>query len=151
MRKILALLSVFSMIAVANVASAAPVAWYNPGNGGIYFKNDSGAALANASILSLSGKLKTAADLLAINGATKDDSELPFAFTYLGLPAGDSFAGSIVAPGTLGTEMTFEYRTGSLTGPLLQGELITVPEPATIAMGGLGLIGVVAAARRRKA
>jgi len=149
MRKIFALLAVAVVAVAANVASAAPVAWYNPINGGIYFQNDHTGALANASVISTAGNFKAASDLLSIGSSVKDDSELPFAFTYLGLPQGQSFAGSIVKPNTPVSDLKFEYRLNSLLEPLVQGVVVEIPEPATLAMAGLGLIGIVAAARRK--
>ncbi|MBA4106354.1 MAG: hypothetical protein C0485_11400 [Pirellula sp.] len=128
---------------------AAPFAWYNHANGGIWFTNDSGAPLANASVISLSGKLKTSSDWLGIAGARKDDSELPFAYTYLSLPVGQTFAGYVVQPGTHCSELTFEYRTGSLTGPLIQvTNLCIFPEPSSGLLAATTMCALSVVSRR---
>jgi hypothetical protein len=134
---------------LSSTALSAPVAWYNPANGGIWFQNDSGAPLANASVLSAGGKFKAGSHLLDIPSATKDDSELPFAFTYLGLPVGQSFAGYVVQPGTPCWELFFEYRTGSLLGPLIQGgDLCPFPEPSSCALAAMSAVALLGTARR---
>ncbi|MBA4106355.1 MAG: hypothetical protein C0485_11405 [Pirellula sp.] len=133
---------------LSSTALSAPTVSYNPANGGIWFQNDTGAPLANASILSTSGKLKTASSLLDIPGAYKDDSELPFAFTYLGLPVGLSFAGYIVQPGSQCSDLQFEYRTSSLTGPLIQGGGFCFPEPSSCAMTAVSAVAFWGTARR---
>jgi len=133
---------------LSSTAWSAPVIEYDQVSGSIYFRNDTGAPLANASILSTSGKLKTASSLLDIPGAVKDDSELPFAFTYLGLPDGLSFAGYIVQPGTPCHDLHFEYRTSSLTNPLIQGGGLCLPEPSSCAMAAMSVVALLGTARR---
>jgi len=136
---------------LSSTAWSAPVIEYDQVSGSIYFRNDTGAPLANASVISLNGKLKTSSDLLDIAGATKDDSELPFAFTYLGLPVGQTFAGYIVQPGADCSELTFEYRTGSLTGPLIQGgDLCPFPEPSSYAMALMSALAFAGIARQSR-
>jgi hypothetical protein len=118
---------------ISSAAMAAPMMWYNPVNGGIYFTNDHTGPLANMSVISSTGSLKTASSLLNIPGAVKDDSELPFAFTYLGLPVGQSFAGNIVQPGTPISDIRYEYRLNSLLEPLKRGVIcdLSCPEPSS--------------------
>lgn len=84
--------------------------------------------------------------MLNIAGTEKDDSELPFAFNLLGLHVGLSFAGNIVQPGQYFFEMTFEYRTTSLTDPLLQYP-VGMPEPSSARLVGT-IIGALATVSR---
>ncbi|MBA4106356.1 MAG: hypothetical protein C0485_11410 [Pirellula sp.] len=134
---------------LSSTVRAAPAVSYNPVNGGIWFHNDTGAPLANVSILSLSGNLKSASFALNIAGATKDDSELPFALTYLGLPVGQSFAGYVVQPNTNCFSMSFEYRTASLIGPPIRGTMC-MPEPSSWAMIAAPAVAFLGAARRAR-
>jgi hypothetical protein len=147
MRKLLALVAFVAVLGIASVSQAAPYAIYDAVTGTIKFSNDTGGVLANASIISTAGSFKSAANLASIPGTVKDDSELPFAFTYLNLPNGDSSAGAIVNLGTAMSDLKFEYRVASLLEPITVGE-IRIPEPATVGLIGMGLIGFVAARRR---
>jgi hypothetical protein len=150
MRKIVA--TVFAVCAMgwAGVASAAPKATYNPATGNVVFSNDSGATLPAAYLLSASGNLADAANLLDIPGAVADPGDFPLGYTYLNLPVGTHNTGNTVKPGTPLADLSFAYYVGALTNPVTQGTVelsAVIPEPATLAMAGLGLIGLVAVRR----
>jgi hypothetical protein len=137
-----------------SLASAAPNVVYHPATGAIHFYNDHTGPLANISILSTSGNLRDASQLLDIPGAVKDDSELPFAFTYLGLPVGHTFAGYMATPGTYPSDLSFEYRLNSLLEPLISNVELLLPEPSTAALTVVSALAVGAtvgrSVRRRK-
>ena len=150
MRKILAVMAVLSIVTAAGVAKAAPVAYYNPANGNVVFNNDLAGALNNISLLSGSSSLTQSSALLDVAGTTKDDSEFPDALTSLNSPVGQYYIGAVVKPGTPLADLTMRYRNpGQSTGANIIGVVVEVPEPATFAMAGLGLVGIVAAARRK--
>ena len=152
MRKILAI-AVVAVMGLTSVASAAPKAIYNPATGNVVFVNDTAAAFPAAYLLSASSALTTdGSKLMDIPGATKDNADLPMGYTYLNLPVGTFNTGNMVTPGTALADLTFQYYEVSLTTPVKTGTVelaVNIPEPTTLAMAGLGLIGVVAAARRK--
>ncbi len=139
MRIVLALLLVSSL---SSVAGAAPSVVYNYVTGKFWIINDSGGSLANASLLSFGGNLTTPSAMLSIPGTVKDDSEFPFALTYLGLPPGTHNTGFVIMPGTSPSDLTFEYRVKSLLEPVTLGTGIVTPEPSALALAtcGLGLL-----------
>ena len=158
MQKIFTLLAVATVASISSLASAAPLARYYQETGKIELVNDTGAGLAQVSVLSPNGTAlqPTGANMLAVSGAVKDDSEFPFAFSYLGLPVGTSNTGLTGLPGLVkpsaAYDLSFEYRL-TTTGALTQGvvEYVpAIPEPATLAMGCIGLIGIAGVARRRQ-
>lgn len=150
MRKILAL-AVVALLGFAGVASAAPKAIYNPVTGNVMFVNDTAAALPAAYLQSASANLADPSSLLSIDGAVADNADFPAGYTYLNLPVGSFNTGNTVKVGTPIADLSFGYYEGSLTTPPKVGVVelaAVVPEPATLAMAGLGMIGFVAMRRR---
>jgi hypothetical protein len=143
----------FAVLAAAfcapSPAWSAPTGFYNPFNGAIYLQNDHSGSLANFSVFSKSGSFRDASWLNSLPGATKDDSELPFVFTYLGLPVGQSFVGYIVKPNTPVTDFYFEYRRNSLLEPLTRGDFI-FPEPSSCTLAAMSALAFAGTARRAR-
>ncbi|MBA4106359.1 MAG: hypothetical protein C0485_11425 [Pirellula sp.] len=132
---------------VPAVAAATPWAFYNPANGNIHIMNDTGAPLANASILSASGRLTNASFMADLPGATKEGSEFPFAYTYLKFSTGLHNAGKTVQPGVPTSDLRFEYRTASLFDPLIQG-FFGIPEPSSCTLAALSALALTGTVRR---
>ncbi|MBA4106358.1 MAG: hypothetical protein C0485_11420 [Pirellula sp.] len=151
MNKFLSIAALATVSLMPTAAMAAPLAWLvpTPNGGAVYFRNDTGAALPNASLISQSGLLKDAFSLLAIPGTIKDDSEFPFAYTYLNLPVGDHFTGYTVKPGTPLVDLTFQYRIGSITSPLISQSL-DIPEPSSCLLAATATLAFTAAFRRAR-
>jgi hypothetical protein len=149
MRKIFAL-AIAVVLCSAGVSQAVPTVWYNAVTGNVEFQNDTANPLAVAYITSGSGKLSGTP--LDIPGAETDPGDLPSALTYLNLPAGKFSAGNVVEPGTLITDIGFKYFATFGAGAQEQTGLVlpsvVIPEPATLAMAGMGLIGFIAVRRR---
>jgi len=140
---------------LSSTAWSAPLMWFDPVTGGIYFHNDHSGPLANMSVISASGNLLDASQLLDIPGTVKDDTELPFAFTYLGLPVGYSFAGNIVKSGGGWGDIRYEYRLNSLLEPLIRGAVPDLgdprfPEPTSCVMAAMSVSAIIATARRAR-
>lgn len=90
---------------------------------------------------------------LTVVGAENTPDKLAFDATLLGgniTTGGDLFLANVLFPmPNVGVANVSLIAGGQVIQTL--SVPINIPEPATIAMGGLGLIGVVAASRRRKA
>jgi hypothetical protein len=93
-------------------------------------------------------------------GLVNNTGELSFTVASLGGTittagqAGGLFLGNVNMPGTTsgGVATVQVLRLGSLVSEsTISFGGVVIPEPATIAMAGLGMIGMVAAARRRQA
>lgn len=152
MRKILALMMVVSVAFAASSSLAAPTLTYNSTTGVVKFNNDTAAALPAALLKSATSALGAAAGVLPIAGAVLDTGDLPDILTYLNLPVGSFSAGVAVTPGTPIGDLTFEFYEVSLTTPVKFGQIVpdvVIPEPATVGLAGMGLIGL--AFRRRRA
>ncbi len=151
MRVHLILLAISAILLPKGFAEAEPVAYYFPADGTIRVSNDTGHPLANVSIVSMSGNLTTSSAMLDLPGAIKDDSEFPYALTYLNFPPGNHSFGLVAKPGldfyTHGG-FEFQYRTLTLLEPLTVGSWF-FPEPASFALTGMGCLAVVAAGRKR--
>jgi hypothetical protein len=155
MRKILAIAVAVCVAAVATSSQAAPLLRYNTNNGNLNVVNDSGGTLAVVNIKSVGGTLNapTFPDG-AIPGAVVDTGDLPNFIALLNVPNGVFKLGpGTVNAGTQGNDLAMDYFVTFTPGaqPVAAQVELFVPEPATIAMAGLGMIGMVAAARRRRA
>jgi hypothetical protein len=59
MKKALIIAALIGAFCIPSAASAAPLMTYNPADGSIYFKNDHTGPLANLSVVSSSGSLRS--------------------------------------------------------------------------------------------
>lgn len=151
-------LSVVAAVAVcvaANQASAqAPICEYNPFTGQIVFKNLNNVFAMR--LFSTSGAL--------VGGSTGNElgfsltERTPTLYSWLtfgpGVTSPEANAGNIVtAQGALlpDTDYSFDYVVGTFSGDITPGDFVRIPEPSTMALAGLGVVGAVAIRRRRRA
>ena len=154
MRKIASLLVAAVVVSICSVASATPTAYYDPATGSLTIKTDPGVALGVVNFKSAAGTLSApAANVLP--GVNKDTGDLPNFLVLFNAPASEQGGfghelGNIVTPGTPISDLSLGYFVQFGSGAEQVGNVeLRVPEPATLAMAGLGLIGIVAAARRQ--
>lgn len=117
---------------------ALPTAYYNPATGNVKFLNDFGYVIDSLSLISPTGRLN--GGLLPITGTIRDESEFPFAYTYIDFPPGLYDTGNTVTPLTPIAELSFYYVQGEPSEEQLRGAIFKVPEPLTHIMFGLALI-----------
>lgn len=133
-------------------AYAVPTGYYNPATGAIFLTNDTGADLAHITIRSAGGHFRTDPALYAaFPGATFDPTDLPVEFTYLSFPPTgllfpESFVGSVVIPGTLGSDLSGFYRSSPFDSP--QRVDFIWAEPTSSALGLMGAIAFTGLSRR---
>lgn len=143
--------------ALTTAAAAAPIAYYNPSSGNIRFSNDYGIPLVAIFLQSASAKVNNDPGQFAqIPGATFDPGDLPLGFAYMNFPATGSAntfptsidIGNVIVPGTPRSDLTL----GAINefSILFSGTVTEVPEPATLPMLGLALVGTAAASRQHQ-
>ncbi|MBL9162085.1 MAG: PEP-CTERM sorting domain-containing protein [Planctomycetaceae bacterium] len=142
--------------ALTTAAVAAPIAYYNPSSGNIRFGNDTGGTLAGMYLQSLSGDkvINDPNRFAQIPGTTFNSGDLPFGFTYFGFPPTSPVntfptsldIGNVIVPGT----PTSDLSVGAFNALMVEfiGTVVGVPEPATLPMVGLALVGTAAASRQ---
>ncbi len=133
-----ALMTFFGLF-FADSVQGSPRAYYNPLTGNVTFANDLPYAIPAASLLSQTGSLTSASNMESIPGAIKDDTEFPWAYSYLFLPPGLHDTGNTVTVGTSITDLEFEYYYD--LGPSQQGAVIEIPEPSSLVLTSLFLLG----------
>jgi hypothetical protein len=133
--------------------------YYNDGR--IRINNATGSPLASLSVISTTGDLGNASAMIDLPGAIKDNSEFPFAFSYIyWFPVGITDLGVVAKPGLVDDwtfpgpapvsfeKLHFRFRTLSLVHPLTT-KAFFFPEPATSSMVAVGMMGLAAINRKR--
>lgn len=149
MRKIVSVFAVIVSFAAAS-AFAVPTATYNPATGNIKLSNDTGANLSNIFLQSTAGTITGQPS--AVAGSTLDNGDVPVALTYLVFPVGEFDLGNIITPGTDKSDLSLAYFRQFGVTPQETGAVVlapAVPEPATVGLAGMALIGL--GSRRRRA
>ncbi len=143
MKRLIVVFSFLTISLAPSLASAFPNMIYNPSNGNIQFVNDTPNPLFAMYILSPTNRITGTA--LMIPGATRDNTEQPWALSYLSVPPGVHNVGNVIQPGTLASDLSafFYYTPGN--GPFPIG----TPEPATALLAALAGTPLVQLARRR--
>ena len=133
--------------------------YYNDGRIRIYNGTDS--PLAHLTVISMTGDLRDASTMIDLPGAIKDDSEFPFAFTYLNFPVGYVDLGPVAKAelGGIGTfpdwipvsyqKLHLQFRTGSLLFPL-QSKPFVFPEPGICPLVGVAILGLATTNRQHR-
>jgi hypothetical protein len=152
-----------AFVAIAGLAASAnaqtAVAKYDPLTGNIKLNLSSNIAVAGFEAQgALEFNAAASGQLGAIAPAQKDAKVLAY-FSATGLAQGDYTILGILPMNLVPTKVGAEYhltQLGFSFTPVGAPSVISpvlvdfVPEPATLAMAGLGMIGVVATMRRRK-
>jgi hypothetical protein len=158
MRKFVALAVALAVVGTTAVAQAVPTLRYNTVNGNVFIENHAdgpyagGNANAIFNILSASGKLSAPTLPNGPIGGTAvvDTGDLPNFLALLNIPLGSHKLGAgTVAVGTPASDLTLDFYSAFGQAKVVGAVVTFIPEPATIAMAGLGMVGMIAAARRR--
>jgi hypothetical protein len=151
---------VAALVVVAGAVSSvqATEAWYDPATGNIRLVLDPNIGVAGFEAQgALEFNAAASGQLGAIAPAQKDAKVLAY-FSATGLAAGDFTITGILPTGLIPTkvgnerhltQVGFSYTPVGLEA-VIAPVRVEIPEPATLAMAGMGLIGVVATLRRRK-
>lgn len=157
MRKFVAFAVALAVVGTTAVAQAVPTLRYNTVNGNLFVDNTAelgGNAGSIFNIKSTAGTLHAPTFPNGPLGGTSvvDTGDLPTFLALLNVPLGSHKLGAgTVTVGTPASDLVLDFYP-AFGQPLVAGVIQTiVPEPATIAMAGLGVAGVVAAARCRRA
>lgn len=154
MRKIYALVAAVVVAGLAANAVAAPMAVYDPASGGISLNE-----VANVGGISLKGpNLRTNPAPDALGGFVDTSIAGEISWLFFVPKNGNVPLGNLLPAGLLQSTLASQY----FAGVVIQGSGVAdpqalpltggiIPEPGTFAMAGLALVGVVGAARRRRA
>ncbi len=134
----------------AQSSFAQPVANYDAASGNISF--DGFAGVSSVRLFSAGGNLiPNVGEALGFSLTEKTATLYSWLDFGAGITGEGLSAGNIVTPGTALSDLLFDYKIG-LSGPLTDGAIVAtdvVPEPTTLALAGLSMIGFVATRRRR--
>ena len=137
-------------VLVPGIANAQPVATYDFATGEIIFDQFDGVTAVR--LFSDAGNLiPNVGEGLGYPLTERTETLYSWLDFGAGVTGDGLSAGNIVAPGTPGSDLSFDYKLG-LIAPITVGEIITindVPEPATLAIAGVGILGMFVSRRRR--
>jgi hypothetical protein len=137
----------------ATWTGAAPILHHNPSTGDLWLTNTAevpDSIFHAVVIIESAGHNLLAPPFNPIAGSTMDPGELPDILTFLNTPLGSFNLGNVVVPGTSSSDLSVFLVPQVLPSVIrVAGTVVAIPEPSTIALGGLALISVATLRRRQ--